>query len=395
MNKCFAVTPENKYCFFGYYDKCPLDEKGEYFLFLQVNFQNRSPKKEDKAYICLCELKNRKISTIGETHAWNFQQGSMLQWLSGKKIIYNIRKNNKFISKIYDLNSRKERIISRPISAVSPNGRYALSINFSRLAKWRPGYGYEGVKDKFENQRWPENDGIYLIDLESGKCSLVLTLSQMLGFRKEKDVKESFGWVNHTLFSPDGKRFIFLNRWKEKTSNTFKSRLFTSGLKGKEIYDLLDSYLISHFDWKNDNEIIVWSIIKKKQGFWIVEDKTGKCELVSKKMQKEDGHCSYSKNKKLLLIDTYPVGNHRYLRIFDTENEKNIFLGKFYSLPQIAGEIRCDLHPRWSRGEKFISFDSTHEGYRRVYMFGTTRKRLNLNSPLLGAWDEYKKYIAV
>ncbi|MCD6407931.1 hypothetical protein J7L87_02645, partial [bacterium] len=212
-----------------------------------------------------------------------------------------------------------------------------------------------------------ENDGIYFIDLESGKYKLIVSLSEMLNYRKEENVENSYGWFNHTLFSPDGKRFIFLNRWK-KEGDIFKTRIFTSDISGKEKYDLLDTYLISHFDWKNEKEFIVWAEIEDKRGFWIVEDKTGKYKPVSERIQEEDGHCSYSKNERFILLDTYPIENYRYLKIFDTETEKEIILGKFYSLPEIKGEIRCDLHPRWSRSEKFISFDSIHEGYRRVYI---------------------------
>jgi len=364
----FPITPENKYCFFGYYDKCPWDEDKQYFLFHQVEFQNRPPTTNDKAKICIVELRTKKISIIGKTYAWNFQQGAMLQWLPGRRILYNDKEGDQFVSKIYDLNSGKEQIIPQPVSAVRPDGKYGVSLNFSRLAKLRPGYGYEGIPDKFENEKWPENDGIYLIDLESGKYKLIITLSQILDFRKEKDVEKSFGWFNHTLFSPDGKRFIFLNRWG-KSSKPFKTRIFTSNLDGKEMYDLIDDiYLVSHFDWKNEREIIAWAEIGNKGGFCLIEDKTGKYKPVSKNIQNGDGHCSYSKNEKLILFDTYPINNYRYLKIFDTVNEKEIVLGKFYSPPEITGEIRCDLHPRWSRSEKIISFDSIHENYRRVYV---------------------------
>jgi len=51
---------------------------------------------------------------------------------------------------------------------------------------------------------------------------------------------------------------------------------------------------------------------KEKGGFWIVEDKTGKIRKVSNKIQKIDGHCSYSKDEKIILYDTYPIDNYRY-----------------------------------------------------------------------------------
>jgi hypothetical protein len=366
--KMNAVSPEGGYCFFGYYDKCTWDEKEEFFLFHEAGFQNRAPAKNDSVKICLMEIKTGKVDIIDETCAWNFQQGSMLQWLPGQRILYNSVRDGTFISIIYEMRSGKKREIPRPVSSVSPDGKYALSINFARLARWRPGYGYEGLPDTFENKRWPEDDGVYLVNLETGNYKLIIPLTQLLDFRKEKGVSESFGWINHTEFSPDGKRFSFLNRWKKETSGQFRTRFFSSDKEGKEVYDLVDSYIISHYDWKNNEVIIAWIDYKDKQGFWLIDDKTGKYRFLSDNIQTLDGHCSYSDDERYVLLDTYPVDGYRYLKIFDTHSNTEKTIGRYYSLPEASGEIRCDLHPRWGRTQKKISLDSTHEGYRRVYV---------------------------
>jgi len=368
MGNLVRITEKEVNCFFGYYDKYATDKNDRIHLFHQVDFFTRPPVEKDKAKIGICEIETGKVEIVDETYAWNFQQGSMLQFLDDERIVYNYREKE-FIAKIYNLRNGKVEFLPKAVSALSPDGKYAVGINFSRLAKWRPGYGYEGLKDRFEDEKWPEKDGIYIIDVEQKKAELIIPLSLMLDFRKEKGVEESYGWFNHTLFSPSSKRFIFLNRWKKDNEVSHKTRLFTSDIEGKEIYDLLDAYFISHFAWKNEKEIIVWAEINGERGFWILEDKTGKIRKVSDKIQKIDGHCSYSKDEKIILYDTYPIDNYRYLKLFYTEREEEKILGKFYSPPEIGGEIRCDLHPRWSRSEKFISFDSLHEGFRGVYIY--------------------------
>ncbi|MCM8808642.1 MAG: hypothetical protein NC917_01675 [Candidatus Omnitrophica bacterium] len=371
------LTPENKICFFGYYDKKQLSHDKKYFLFLEVEFQNREPLENDKAEIWIGEIGTKKYQKLDETYSWNFQQGCMLSWLSEQEIIYNVRIEKEFFAKIYNIKNGKTKIVDRPISCIFPEKKIALSLNFSRLAKWRPGYGYVGVKDRYENEKWPEDDGIYFVNIEKNKCKLIIPLSKMLEFRKEEEINNSYGWFNHTLFNKNGTRFCFVNRWKTKFEEQFKTRFITSDLYGKEIYDLIDSYSISHFDWKDEKEIIVWAEIKGEKGFWILKDKTGKIKKLSEKIQEIDGHCSYSKNKKFILYDTYPIENYRYLKIFDIEKNREVIIGKFYSLPEITGPIRCDLHPRWEN-ENIITFDSIHENYRRSYLL-----KLNLQFKFL------------
>ncbi|HOK56843.1 MAG TPA: hypothetical protein PKV21_06975 [bacterium] len=362
-----ALTPEKQICFFGYYDKKQISYNGKFFLYLKVDFKDKEPGENEKAEIWIGEIGNKKFEKLDATYAWNFQQGCMLSWLSDEEIIYNVRIEKNFLSKIYNIKNGKFRIINRPVSCVYPEKKIALSLNFPRLARWRPGYGYAGVEDKYENEKWPENDGIYFIDLEKNMSKLIIPLSKMLEFRNEKEISDSYGWFNHTLFNKNGTRFCFVNRWKIKLKDAHKTRFITSDLEGKEVYDLIDSYLISHFDWKDENKIIVWAEIKGKKGFWLIEDKTGKVETISENMQKEDGHCSFSKNKKFILYDTYPIENYRYLKVFNIEKNKEIVIDKFYSIPEITGPIRCDLHPRWENDNK-ITFDSIHENYRRSYL---------------------------
>ena len=103
MGNEIAVSPEGKYCFFGYYDKCQWDEKEEYMLFHEAGFQDRLPAKEDSVKICLLETRTGRVEILDETYAWNFQQGAMLQWLPGQRVLYNARKNGQFISVIRDI----------------------------------------------------------------------------------------------------------------------------------------------------------------------------------------------------------------------------------------------------------------------------------------------------
>ena len=40
----------------------------------------------------------------------------------------------------------------------------------------------------------------------------------------------------------------------------------------------------------------------------------------------------------------------------------------FRSPPAYTGDVRCDLHPRWSRDGRAVCVDSTDDGTRQVYV---------------------------
>ena len=56
------------------------------------------------------------------------------------------------------------------------------------------------------------------------------------------------------------------------------------------------------------------------------------------------------------------------LAITDLNTMKTKSLGKYVSMFKTQCDIRCDLHPRWNVDCSAVSFDSTHEGYRGIYV---------------------------
>ena len=63
-----------------------------------------------------------------------------------------------------------------------------------------------------------------------------------------------------------------------------------------------------------------------------------------------------------MLTDTGPdVENPQDLHLWDWAEERKVILGRFLSPPPFRGEIRRDLHPRWSRDGRQVCFDSVHD----------------------------------
>src|SRR5690606_15639030 len=105
-------------------------------------------------------------------------------------------------------------IYPAPIANVDQLGRYALSVNFSRLFDFRPGYGYAGIRDPWRDAAHPEDDGIYLQDFRAGSVKLILSLQQIWEFTREWLLAQAEKLVvNHLTFNPSGTRFVALVRY--------------------------------------------------------------------------------------------------------------------------------------------------------------------------------------
>ncbi len=249
-----AITRGPQFHWFGYYDKLEFDPTGRYVLGMEVDFEHRSPRADDGIKVGMVDLEDKdRWIELGESRAWNWQQGCMLQWLPGSKseVLWNDRQGQQFVCHVLDVQTRKRRTLPAPVYAVSPDGRWGLAPDFRRLNDVRPGYGYAGLPDPNRNVLAPTDSGIWRIDLTSGKQELLLSVADVTRFpNPDRDWQGAKHWFNHLLVSPDGGRFIFLHRWRgAREGKGFATRLFTAGTSGKDL-SVVDAFgRASHFIW--------------------------------------------------------------------------------------------------------------------------------------------------
>jgi glycosyltransferase involved in cell wall biosynthesis len=388
------LTPPFQHMFYGYFDIKAMDYRCNSHLAIKVPFMHRLPKADDMADICLIDRLGN-IETVANTNCWNFQQGCFLQFLpsSDKLIIYNIfdEKRNNYGSVIYDISDKKvTKILPLPIASISPNGNEALSINFSRLYDYRPGYGYSNIKDPHFNEIAPSEDGIFIMDLETGEKRLLVSYHTLWEkFSKGTSVENDKILVNHINFNTDGSKIIFLLRYFSNTAPwpTTTVVMDSNGTNIKKIFGFG-----SHYHWKNSEELVIsgedifYKEDRKKMTAYNINSITGEYYPIDKQFFSGDGHCSYSPKRRYLLYDSYSTIENPYkkLMIYDINLNKGIVLGQFFSdhnLYHNIGDIRCDLHPRWSANGEYITFDSIHEGFRGIYRIKVKDaiKQLNKN----------------
>jgi hypothetical protein len=380
------LTYGDKQHWFGYYDKFQIDPSGRYALGMAVDVIFRSPQPNDTLRIGLIDLQNdNQWEEIGTTKAWGWQQGCMLQWIPGSKdvVIWNDIKNGQFISRIVNIKTREKRTLPKAIYALSPYGDYAIGTEFNRIQNMRPGYGYAGIIDPFEQEKSPAEIGIYKMDLKTGENKLLISMKQAADIPHQgEDLSNYWHYFNHLLVSPDGERFVFLHRWRQEMGDFskrarggFTTRMITADKNGKDLFILDPSGKTSHFVWRDPKHICAWTQpVNEKSAFYLFKDKTTDYHIVGEESMVENGHNTYvpNTNNEWILNDTYPYQHQegkQTLYLYHLPTKRKVILGEFFEPEQYKNEWRCDLHPRCDQQGKRVFFDSTHSGDKRqMYM---------------------------
>ena len=369
------ISPnDGKEYFFGYYDKSPWDATGRYMLCMKADdtWSDVSPKRP--AAIILIDTQNdNAVTELAKTYTWNVQMSCMLQWLGpdySSRIIYNDFRDGKYVSVILKLATKEEKVIPFPIYSVAMDGSFALSLDFSRLYRLRPGYGYYNVPEATANEKLPDKPCIWRVDLNSGEVKAILKYTDFAKFEPRPEMEEAEHKVNHIMLSPNGKRFMVLHRWFQGQRKY--TRLVTCNADGTDMYNLSDDDVVSHCFWKNDKEIFAFENKKEMgYGYYLMKDKTNQYERFWRGLD-FDGHPSYSPDGSKIVFDRYPDrARLATVMVSDAENrnkDKVKTIVRVFAPFKYDNDTRCDLHPRWSRDGKKICFDSVFEGSRGVYV---------------------------
>lgn len=376
-----AITRGPKFHWFGYYDKDQFDSTGRFVLGMEVDFEHRSPTADDVIKVGMIDLQDGdKWIELGETRAWNWQQGCMLQWVPGTAgtVLWNDREDGRYVCRILEVQSGKKRTLQHPIYTLSPDGKTGLAPDFRRLNDCRPGYGYAGLPDPNRDVLAPDDAGIWRVDLVTGEQRLLLTFARIAAIPWEAEGgygERPKSWFNHLLFNQDGSRFIFLHRWRPVAANprgAFQTRMFTANVDGGDLYVIDPSGFSSHFVWRDPTHVFLFTYHPShQQRFYLFKDKTREVQAVGPDVMIANGHNTYlpGTDNAWVLNDTYPdKANLQHPYLYHVPSNRRVPLGHFESKPPYRGEWRCDTHPRSSRDGHWACIDSPHAGGRQMYL---------------------------
>lgn len=361
LGELYLVESDGKETFFGYYDKnC---ERNSKLVFHRTYGQPTSKKPIAKTPIDVVvrDVKTGKDAVIGTTYTYNWQQGARSQWLDDNHVIFNTLHDGRYCAAIADINNGETEYLPYPVQDVIDSNRF-LSINYGRIMKLRPDYGYRNLPILSDAEMADKsNDGIFLI--ENGNGRLLHSLEEIASVEPKPLFDKCMHVTNHLMSSPDGLGFIFIHRFYEGKRR--HDRLMYSDFKNLKV--LADDDMVSHCIWLNSKTILGYLRHDGNDGFYIIDVKTGEARRQEdmSALHLGDGHPSVS--DRYIAFDTYPDKSRmQHLFLLDRKSGNIQEIAELHHSVRYMDESRCDLHPRFSADGKRLYFDTVFPGGRRL-----------------------------
>ena len=365
-------------------------DDNRHVLALETDFTGRLPHEGERCTIGVVDLADGdRFIPVSTTACWNFQEAAMGHWLDNDTILFNDVRDGKFVAVVMDWRTKRElQILPHPVSAVSEDRTWAVSINYARLYLTRPDYGYAGAgQNPRADVTWPADDGLWTMDLKTGESKLVLSVAQgraLMPPVAQIDGKPGnpLAYYCHTVISKDGRKIFFLARsvdWFDAVNHTAAKHHTTSFTVNRDGSDLRrcfpDGWGGSHFNWAPDgsHRLLVTTPIPGNRWPSLVEFEVGQeaaCRRIGAGVLDQDWHCVYSPDGEFMSGEAYPNGNDdRCWQLVRLSDGLAMPLGAF-RVPSAYRNAywRCDLHARWRKDGRQLGFNSVHEGSRQIYL---------------------------
>lgn len=394
-------APDHHHFFFGYYDKTNFDASDTYMLSHRTKFIDRFPGDDDLVEIGYVTLETGIFTKLGCTNAWNWQEGSMLQFYKNgvnepAQLIYNIIKRNCLGSVVVDLQGEIVFQIPVPVAAVNNADGKIVSYDFHKLKRLRRGYHYAPTFEPNNNLK----NNIILYNPKRSELTELISLSECQRAFFKPSMRGAEHFFQHCMFSPEGDKLAFLHRWREDNGN-MHSHLIILNLDNGKIENASKSSRCTHFTWIDNFNLVLFTskenpatLLRQYISNTLLEvlalkiyrkiqqnSQRGKAMLQTDNYFRYDVHKSelnsftslnntdghpHNVDSQILVTDTYPDTNATQKLMFLNKNDGTLLNELCFDvdITYFNSPLRCDFHPRVSPSKKYISIDVVHAGRR-------------------------------
>ncbi|ETW10990.1 hypothetical protein ATO8_19254 [Roseivivax marinus] len=366
--------------FHSYYDIPVLNAAATRIAAVRFDRPQRSPVPEDSVEVGVVEIATGGFRPLARSRAWSWQQGPMAQWIAAEeKLVWNDREGERFIARLMSPDGGAERRLERPVYALDPGGRVGLSLNFARLDRLRPGYGYAGGGGARIEEAAPEDDGLWKIDIATGESTLILSLARGVETlrrvltteeRAEHDAQGFRYWFNHCKVSPDGRRFAVKLRWRRPDGpwTGLMGVSMTCGMDGAD--PRVIARAASHVMWHDPGHLYFWNqrdkYVARKPDAELVEPI--EAERLAPEEFTSNVHLRHLAEAPARMVYDVPYQPVVHLREIDLGTGRAAPIATFPGHDPAHGQFRCDLHPVPTPDGNRIVVSAMSDGARQLYV---------------------------
>jgi hypothetical protein len=149
--------------------------------------------------------------------------------------------------------------------------------------------------------------------------------------------------------------------------------MFTADMDGGRLHLAPTSGMVSHVSWSGADHLVAYARTAwHGDAYYEFRDLTDEVRVIGRNSFSSDGHPNISRDGRWMLTDTYADRfRRRFLVLYDLARDKRFDVAMYYSPKKFSGvsiadHLQCDFHPRWSRDNRQICFDSAHTGTRAL-----------------------------
>ncbi|WP_042166843.1 TolB family protein [Paenibacillus gorillae] len=396
----WCLTPDSKGSFHRFFDTSAVSPSGRYVAVLQMPQEDRLPEPGETANIAVIDLHTGEERIAASTRGWEPQLGANINWgPSDETLYYNDVDTAIWEPICIELNllTGHKRRLEGGIYKISPDGRTIISACMKRMRRTQFGYGVM-VPDVFvpRNTGFPDDDGLYATDVQTGKRTLLVSLRQIV-----ERAKPAIDWERyadgecygfHCKYNPQGDRLIFTMRWFKTDEEQPWNMLHKQALKfwvltmkpdGSDIHVAVGPEQWDkgghHINWFPDGRRLSMNLcLDGDKQLYLVQVNDDGTELAKiTEAVPGSGHPTVHPNGRHMLTDAYEKEKVAFddgsvpLRFIDLENgteQLAIRIPVGNPGTSVTPVLRVDPHPAWAPDHRHVVFNGYVDGTRRVFI---------------------------